>query len=260
MSENTDSIEIDPEELSDQVVQDLVDEGALDKEDAEKYGDEVWFEEVDVPEPTKKEGLNSIISSKLKGLYTTWRERSAFFHIESVERTYDDRVRLNLFHSKHKERSVVLGLESTTLVNLMALAKVDNPKDLEGGRVVMTENTWSKPELTIPNNLSSYGRIKYKMYSAITHIREKTKIKSLGEGEVFGVQIVTAVSWFIATLGSTFINISPTLAGVLILPALVTTSVCFLLLLYGGFRLVFFALCGLLSTEISRTETRPVDS
>lgn len=256
MKEDTSTIEVDPDELSEQVVEDLVEEGAFTREDAEECGDDVWFEEIETPDPTKRESVYNKVSARVRGSYSSWRDRSAFINIESVERTDSDRVQLNMFHPNHGEKTLVLSVNSSSLGNLMALAGVDNPKELEGGRVVMIEGSWNRPELVIPENLSFYGRSKYKTYAGISHIQEKTHIKRLDEDSMFEFAMVTLFSWIPALVGALVADFSVILGGIIMLPALILTILFTALIVYGIVRFILFILGALLSGEVSEVKTR----
>ena len=256
MPEDTSTIEVDPDELSDQVVESLVEEGAFTPEEAENHGDEIWFEEVETPEPTKQEGVYDKVSTTVTEAYGSWRDRTAFIDIESVEKTNSGRIRLNLFHPDHGEKTLVLSVNSSTLGNLMALAGIDNPKQLENGRVVMNEGRFDRPQLVVPNNLSSYGRTKYKMYSLVSQIQEKTNIKSLDEDSTLGFTLLTLIFWIPACLGALVAEISIVLGGIMILPALLLTALFLILSAYGLMRAILVMTSSLLDKEVTEVEIR----
>lgn len=253
--EDEDTVEVDPNELSDEIVEGLVEEGAFEEEEAEKYGDKVWFEEVDTPEPTKKEGFLEKVARSSSKKYKSWKKRSAFIKLKSVVRTDDDRIRINLFHHEHGERTVVFSPESSVLGNIMALAGVSNPKDLEGGRLLMTEGAFNHPDIVVPNNLSTYGQMKYKSYSYVKHIQEKTEVRKLNDDFIFGSIIVTLISWMPALIAPLVIDYSTILASALTLPAIILTSAIGIMGLYYFFRFILFIFSGILRGESSEVST-----
>lgn len=255
MSEDK-TVEVDPSELSEEVVEGLVDEGALDEETAEEYGDEVWFEEVETPEPTKREGISDQVSDAVNRCYSEWKGRSAFMSIESVERTKNDKVRLHLFHPEEGSRTVVLSLSSSVLGNLLALAKVDNPKELEGGRIMMSEGSFNRPNLVVPSNLSLYGRVRYKAYSMINQVLEKTLVERFDEDFVFGSLILTLISWLPALVAPLLVDFSTVLASLFVLPAVVLTTFFVLMFGYGVFRGVCYIVASVLKGDVTEVETR----
>lgn len=245
---DNDTIKIDPSDLSDEVVGDLIEEGAFDKEDAKKYGDRVWFEQVETPRPTKKEGLAEKVYGSISEAYRSWERQSPFVDLESVVRTEDDGVQINMFHHEIGERKATFSSDSSILGNIMALADVDNPKELEGGQLVVEKKGSECPVVAVPNNLSVYGQVKYKIYSFAKHVLSKTKIESINEDNVFGLCMVSMFCLIPAAM-------SP-LLGILILPALITSLLLGFLVLYGLFRFTMYSLSAVSSTEVSEIRIR----
>ena len=253
--EDEGTVEVDPNELSDKIVEGLVEEGAFEKKEAEKYGDSVWFEEVETSEPTKKEGLLEKVAKSSSEKYKSWKKKSAFIKLKSVVRTDDDRIRINLFHQEHGERTVVFSPESAVLADIMALAGVNNPKDLEGGRLLMTEGLFDDPELVVPKNLSTYGQMRYKSYSYLKHIQEKTEFETFHGDFAFNFVIIALISWMPALIAPLAMDYSTILASAMILPAVILTFGLGIILLYNFFRFALFVASGTLQGESSEVRT-----
>lgn len=250
-----DTVKIDPSELSDKVVEDLIEEGAFDHGDAEEYGDRVWFERVKTPEPTKKEGLSEKVSNSVSEIYGSWKQRSAFINLKSVARTEDDRVRINMFNHELGESKATFSPNSSVLGNIMALADVDNPKELEGGRLVVEKNGSDHPVIAVPTNLSIYGRLKYKIYSCARYILTKTNINTVTDDNVFGLFMATMFSmipaiFMIVPMSDNFLGL---VSLILSIPFMICLTLSGFVVSYGLFRVTMYLLSSVSSTEVSKT-------
>lgn len=244
--QKSDTFEIEPSELSDKTIEGLVEDAGFDLEDAQKYGDEKWFENLETPEPTKKETITEKISEK----YSSWRKRSVFIEIKSVVRTEDDRIRLNLFHHKEGKRKVTFSPDSSVLGNIMSIADVHNPKELEGKQLLMTEGSSYIPAIVVPKNLSTYGRKKYKSYCLIEHIKDKFKMED--RTAVYLLGTLTLLGSILPLFVGPELPVVDTLFYALYAPLIIFVSLIILVnLMHGALE----ATLQLLSGEVSEVET-----
>ena len=223
------TIEVDASNLSDGVIEDLVDEGSLDKKEAEEFGENVWFDEVEMREP-EKTGLREYLSNQVEAasevasrLNTHYKEyKSAFAEVENVERTESDNVRVTFRHRRFGSDSFTLSPDSVELVNLLAYHSLDSPKDLVGERVLIDPDSfgsWSTKVL-IPHNVAWTGKIRFASYSFISEINQKTKWENpstIGQDPVDSVFLTFFPCAMVSLAGMALADVLP-FASVLFLP------------------------------------------
>ena len=260
--EEESTIEIEPDKLSEKVVDGLVEEGAIEEEEAGEFGDRVWFEESEFSEPVRKDSFLercSDIASKhydafTDTLSTVRNERTVFLSIDSVERTDDDNVRFHVSNESVGERSFDVSSDSGLLANLLFLSGVDNPRNLEGHRI-MFEKTRHSTEVLVPENVSLFGRSRYRLYSGVEEIREKTDINRLDGEFALSMCLITPLCAIPASIVRPFIDYSMVLSVALVLPLLVSCAVLGSMAMYGVFRFVLLLISWMSESEMLTSET-----
>lgn len=191
--EQESTIEVDADELSDGVIEDLVEEGGLDEEKAEELGNDIWFDEVDMREP-ERTGLRAYLKNwfdtglglAIRLNYAYREEKTVFAEVTGVERTSDDDVKVTFKHERVGNDSFVLSPDSVALVNLLAYHSVENPKDLVGKKVLLDPSSFSGWDTTvvIPHNVAWTGKIRFATFSFFREVNEKSKWETLpNDGE-----------------------------------------------------------------------------
>jgi len=263
------TVEVDPSELSGEVVEGLVEDGVLDEETAEEYGDNVWFEEVDTGEPSKT-GVVSYMKERFRNgkELASWLRwlvsdyKTVLADIESVERTDNDRVKLQVRHGRIGRKTVTLHPDSTKMANILEWKGVDNPLELEGSSIPILRDSFDDMYnyVLIPHNVSASGRLRFFLYNGVEDIREKTKVSRIFEdlegffmGSVIGV-IVGLIFMFLAAIVK---NLGfELLAWFLTLPLLLSLTGIGLLAFYGLFRAFLSVLSEVLDSEYIEARCR----
>lgn len=260
MSEDK-TVEVDASELSDGVIEDLVEEGGLDEGEAEELGDDVWFDEVEMREP-RKEGLREYLSNRFDNatefaqrLNYRYREhKTVFAEVTDVERTDNDNVRVTVMHQRSGEDSFTLSPDSVELVNLLAYHSVDSPKGLVGERILLDPNSfggWSTT-VVIPHNVAWTGKIRFGVYSFVSEINQKTKWESLGESDD-PVELAFLTFFpcaMVAAFASAISGAVPSLLiDVLNLPILLWGACVAALIGFGLFRLITILVLSILESD-----------
>lgn len=212
------TIEVDPSDLSDEVLEGLVDEADIDENEARKMADNVHLREMDVRDPVSKNALeSSVIKSrkihdKLEVLYDKISSKTAKPVIENVTPN-NNGVDIEINHPKLNPRVLSLSSDSVKLANLMSYHGVDDPSELEGERLVLSKisdlnqeksisrRSYKSVDLLFPNNVSFLGKMRYKLFSFLQDARSKTKYWVEGDPfEATAGLMITYVIGFILTL------------------------------------------------------------
>lgn len=250
------TIEINPNELSQDVVDELVNENIMDEDQATDIGDEIWMKELADEKPDKSSSLEYIksllswnfnlmnsfglgLKSKIVSFATGIKhyisnkakiidQRTVFADVVSVEpkknkmnkifgddRKPSNKIILELENNHIDRFEVELDLKSTELSNIMAYKSVDNPKQLEGEKLILSQESfksgrYNKPSILIPHNVSKSGKIRFKLYSLSREIFKKSRVNGLYQGpldDLLFAYIITGIAslfLFAGTAGSIF--------------------------------------------------------
>lgn len=242
------TIEIEASKLSQDVVDELVDENIMDKEQAQNLGDEIWMGEVADQKPNKASSLEYIksllswnvdlmsrftigsksrlihfgsgIKSYISNKKSIIGQRTVFADVVSVEPKKNkqnlDKVIIELENNEIDRFEVGIDLKSTELSNIMAYKSVDNPKQLEGEKLLISRESFTssmydnEASILIPHNVSKTGKIRFKLYSLSREVFKKSRVKGLYQGSVddllfaYIITGIASVFLFAGTSGSIF--------------------------------------------------------
>lgn len=205
------TLEVNPEELSDKVLKELINESNIDREEAEKFADEAQLDEMDFVEPDKKNIFESIKDNitfgfgMLSSLYKWFCNRTARPKIVNVTPKGDNKVVLNVHHPKINKCELSFEKDDVEIANLMEYHNVNNPKNLEGKRILIEDisdlnfdkrhsdtrgvysynNTNPCHLFLIPNNTSMLGKLRYRLFSSVQDFRSKTARWSSDDKDIF---------------------------------------------------------------------------
>lgn len=124
-------IEIEADKLSDEVYEELSEEDILDEKTIRTHSENVWLDEIGTGESSKTgifEHTKKILS-KWHNHFTNYK--TVFVDIESVRRSEDDSVLLEVSNDR-LSGSVCFDPDSTELANIMEFHEVESPRELEG--------------------------------------------------------------------------------------------------------------------------------
>lgn len=203
------TVEVDADRLSDEVMKDLVDEGLLDEEKAEEYADNLWLEEVDSPDPVRRVSLsekarNVVEEYERKFVDVVLNRPSAFVSVDSVSRDSKDDIEI-IFDTDYGERVRCFDTDSELLGSMLEYKNIDNPKSLEGERFVAKGDS-PILDIVIPCNVSSFGKLRYRVFSLVEGARRPTQIGQFWEDVLilmFGYSIfIMPISAYLLDLDS----------------------------------------------------------
>lgn len=188
-------MQIDSDELSDRVVEDLREEGILTKEEALEYGSQVRFEDFESGE-SNETGLLEYLKRKATDFSDHYRNyRTVFVEVQKVYYSEDGMVTLNVKSSRVSGR-ICFEPDSTELANLLRWKGIENPKNLEDDSIPVSRDSLEnrRPSVLIPHNVSYSGQFRFELYIAIEELLEKTYVRDKYEETV--VVTMGALSWF----------------------------------------------------------------
>lgn len=231
-----DTIEVNPSHLSDEVLEGLVEEADIDREEAMEMAEDVHFQEMDVRDPVSKNALESgVIKSRkmwdrLEVLYGKISSKTAKPVLENVTPN-NNGVDIEIDHPKLNPRVLSLSSDSVKLANLMSYHGVDDPSELEGKRLVLSKisdlnkdtsigrRSYESVDILFPNNVSVLGKMRYKLFSALQDARSKTKywIESDPFEATAGLMVAYTISFILTLLvGAVGVELSELNGGILV--------------------------------------------
>lgn len=178
----SETIEVDPSELSDEVRDSLTEELNIDSDYADEYVENLKVNELVDKNPDKTGFLDSSIA-KLKSLYNSvsdyFNKNTIYAKIVDVRATENDYVILKFDHPKlNKTARCKKKPDDPMLSNIMEYHRVNNASELNKKSVPIFNpnnllDTFTDTYVTIPNNTSLSGRIRYRIYGSIKNFRMK---------------------------------------------------------------------------------------
>lgn len=264
------TLEVDADDLSDEVVEELIEQGNIPKDEADEWGDRVWFNEVR-EDNTQRMGVIEYLKNRFErcgelphnvgvalensGIRVV-KDLDSFtrnsIHLLRNKKTstaiVDDvnvypslgHITLDIKHDMFGTGTVYLELDTPALSNLLDYKSVENPMDLVGKSVFVCPRSFSENSQTvmIPHNVSLSGKIRFKMFGVVEEFREKTRIKGLihNLGYFFEIFLYTVViSFFLSLFGisllSTSSSVISSVGSLLLFPA----ALCFVSLSFTVF-------------------------
>jgi hypothetical protein len=266
--ENKTTDEVNPSDLSEETVCELVEEGCIDELEAEKLEEQIWFKEIDTPNPSEKrtfkQHIVTVLSSKFDAFKTFisnsadefMNKRTAFVKIDSVEKTQNNEIKLYFSHPKSRDGSTIMSPDSNTLGNIMELAEVQNPKNLEGSRLISKRDDGQFSTVKIPRNVSTFGKMRYKSYSVIKELYEKTRIASINGDSAYCVFMGSVLSAIPVLIGTITWDMPTLVSVILVTPFFIGTLILSIFALYGIKRVAMGLLGTLLRGEMKEKIAR----
>lgn len=255
-------VEVDANKLSDEVIESLVEEGGLNKQEAEELGDKIWFEEIDVGDDNKTSALSYLktkyenlveVVGLIRDLFAEWKTTRA--EVESVERTSSDNVQINFGHARlNGVESFTLDRDSDALANLMTYKKVSNPKNLEGCDLLALPESFDNRNITvlIPHNVSPTGRLRFRLYSVTREALQKTRASLISDmtgtfaNNLFFTSLLSLIPMIFGIL---LILNNKIVSYVFMAPTAICISICLFAVVYGLVRSSLAIFMKLLSSQ-----------
>jgi polyhydroxyalkanoate synthesis regulator phasin len=197
------TIEVDSNELSDDIMEDLVNDGVLDEEEAQEYADDVWFEEMSTPEPVRKISFsektqNAVEEYKRRFVITVLSRKSAFARVDSVSRNNNDNVEV-VFSTDDRESVLSFDTDSSLLGSMLEYKGLNNPKSLEGEKFVLKESSHNS-YVVIPCNVSSFGKLRYRFFCLVEGARRPTRIEEFRYDLLASMYVYSILCIFVGTV------------------------------------------------------------
>lgn len=264
------TVEVDPSELSDEVVKGLVEDGFLMRRWPRSTGIMFGLRKLIRVRRVRRGSVSYMkekfrngkeLASWLRWLFSDYK--TVLVDIESVERTDNDRVKLQIRHGRIGRKTVTLYPDSTKMANILEWKGVDNPLELEGSRIPILRDSFDDlyNYILIPHNVSASGRLRFLLYNGVEEIREKTKVSRIyedPEGFVMGSVILTVLAWIVFVIPASVASNSGMewLAGLFMIPLVLSLAGIGLLVSYGLFRAFLSVLSGLFDSEYIEVRCR----
>lgn len=171
-----DTIEIDPEELSKDVRENL--EKEIGEDVAERKAKEIRLNSMNNGIPNKKSSIETIrgeLDNKINKIDMKTEKKYVFGEINDIEPSRDDEeIQFTISRNDKNEDDVItMDKDSTELANLVEYKNLDNVLELEGEKIPYRDYGFSrkKEKYLIPNNLSYISQFRYKIHNKLTKIK-----------------------------------------------------------------------------------------
>ena len=204
----TDTIEIDPEELSNDVREDLEDE--IGEDLAEQKAKEIQINSMNNGEPNKKTSINTI-REKLEDIYKFNLDTNKLHTtgtIENIEPIQNNQIEFTIKRSDmNKKDTIYLTKDSTELANLVEYKNVDKVSELQGKTISYRNEgyTRKREKYIIPKNLSNISKLRYKLFKK--NLKLKNSIEVITRNDIydrlaFGMIIMTLASLLVLPIST----------------------------------------------------------
>lgn len=195
----TDTIEIDPDELSEDVREDLEDD--LDEDIAEQKAKEIRVNSMNNGTPntiSSFETIRQTFENITNEFDLDADKKYIYAQVKNIEPTDDDKVKFTISRKdKNEDDYIFLEKDSTQLANLVEYKNVDNVSELCGEKIPYKEYgyTRTKERYLIPKNLSHISQLRYKTHNLILKLNNTvdilTDIKQLDEIIIGSIALTT---------------------------------------------------------------------
>lgn len=190
MSKDTETLEVNTEELSDEVLEELKEKSNFDDKVAEKHAEKIKLEEMDTIDPEKisltgiiGKYINRLTSWASQGLDNLRSRKTPKFRISNVKPKHNG-VSLTLSHPNRSDKKFSLSNDSSELANLLEYHNADSPAELKDQHITVSKISDASPysnmhrsyspKFCIPHNVSAFGKLHYKIFTFVQQWREKT--------------------------------------------------------------------------------------
>lgn len=268
----SDTIEINPSDLSDEVRNDLTEELNIDSDYADEYAKELKVDELVDKDPDKTGFIDSS-ARNLKSIYTFIddyiKSNTIYGKIVDIQATDNDYIVLKFNHTSMNETaSCKMSPHDSTLSNIMEYHGVDNASELENKKVPIVNaknlsETFEKTYITLPNNTSLSGKLRYRVFCGIKNAQAKTPLTG---GDTFEIAVTsilfnlvilvlgTGISGFtIDVIGESTVKSFPSLAIFAITsPFIISLLINLVTGVYFAFRFSLFILSKLFEGDFDK--------
>lgn len=266
---NTETIEVDPSELSDEVRDDLTDELDINSEFAEEYAEELKINELVDKDPDKKSFVDSF-TEKLKSGYSSvagyFNTNTIYAEIVDISVTDNDYIVLEFSHPNLvRNATCKKSPDDRTLSNIMEYHDVNDASELVNKKVPIfnpedLSDTFTDTYITFPNNTSLSGKIRYKIFCAIKNIEIKMPLTNQDPVDLvlggilynlIGLALGTAISGGIVEIigVSTAQNLPSIMTFAILLPFIIALFFNFVSGVYLVSRFILFTLSKLFKSD-----------
>lgn len=208
------TVEVNPNELSQEVRDELIEKGELTESEADQYANEAHLKQIQTAQPEKSNVVESsilkyksfkrYINNRRKKATKNYHNEKATADIKDVSATDDNKIKITLNHAKLGESEIVFDENSTAVANLISYYNVENPLGLIGKSVVIDRIYYlgdpekRSPTYLFPNNVSILGKLRYKIFSTIQNIRGISSVWL--DGEVIPGYLTTTLASMLVSL------------------------------------------------------------
>lgn len=260
MTTDDKTLDINPDKLSNDVIQSLREEDGISKQKAQEIGDNVWLEEIEPEQATKttiRDQFESIVArqkSRLSSVFSSViKNRTVFAEVTDVSRTRDDTVQIRAIHNQHGIVEIELAPESRELSNLLCWAHIEDPTELRDTYIPVIKYISDKESVLIPNNVSISGQMRFWLYILTKELNKRTQIKTISkyaDSIVMSSFTMGVISILIGVLSIPLWHFGLTSAVIgIITPVLLFATFLASTVAYLVFRLMFLIILHILRGE-----------
>lgn len=259
------------DKLSRDVAKELSNEYNIEEDEAEEIGEIAWLNESGNVEPNKKKITDKISNFISRGKFEvneilslisskTYQSKCIFVTISSVKRSdIDNKVKISLSHPNIVPGFIKLEPKSVELANLLEYKSVDNPKNLEGEKLIIDPSKISRNQksVLVPNNVSKTGKLRFKSYATLRNVMEKIRIHTKsGLLNYFSKlnRYIGSVLWFIPLGGFPYL-VSEKIAFAIWLIPVIWFSLVLCSVVYSGIWVMLYIFANTLKTELKEVKT-----
>ena len=164
--------------LSKEVHDELITEAGINEDKAKELAEKVRLNET-VHKNPHKENARSLLTKKLTKIYNKiTQQKTKYVTITNITLTDRNKVALKFKHPQLKRnRGSTVEPDNQKLSNLMEYHNVNNPNNLTGKKVLVTNVNNNDPtRIKIPHNVSTLGKYKYNLSTSLRNISKKIPI------------------------------------------------------------------------------------
>lgn len=210
-----DTMEIDPEELSDETLKELQDDLDIDAEFAKNKAKEIHINNINLNEPNEISSLTQT-SNYINSKYETIENILSLESIKSEVKDVipkDDQIIIKVKNTNKKYAKIYMNKNSKILSNLLRHKNVDKISEVIGEYIMCKDI--SNRKYVIPKYISVLSKVRFKIYYGLSVFRRnidklseisKNKIDNVGT-IMFTLAFLNMMSIMMSSTNSILLNI-----------------------------------------------------
>lgn len=197
------TVEVDPEDLSKEVRDELQEEADMDGDIAQDKADELYLDNIETRDPSTSkttEYITKNLKNKFSNLRNTLSNSGRIGKIVEIKPKKYNIIKFKI-KTGNRYRELKLREDSTELAQIMAYHNVDNLSNLENKKIVYKIGFRDRLEYMIPKNINPLTKYRYKLFGVnhdlfhkISDVFEKNDVKFLSTFSITAVLSLIFIS------------------------------------------------------------------